>query len=384
MNLLLMCNKCESCSDKDVFLNYNKNSSKNSLMHHKVEISKKEIISNDYSINNLEIIDYPYSFNFNNNFTPLNSNNYNIKIPQNDYYLNNITKVEKLPNNQFDNSTINDKDSMNSLNSSSLIINNDESFLKNKALLSNYYTNYENLKNRNLKIKLIPNKKVKTSKKISKKIRLNIDVGKNSSHIFKDKRAIKSSSQIFKMKKNNKEIKVAKTVSDEYQKVKKCKTNIIMNTNDSKKKTNNILNKKNILGRVNYIKNKNYISFNEPKNKERKNKLDLNGIKKIFKGNIFCKNYSFKKNKLSKKKVSFLPKRQFSNSSKGNNCLLINKNIIKSYRNTTTNKLDNKKININFSYLLINNRDNHSLSKSYINPFDKLKFKKNKKLNIVI
>ena len=45
------------------------------------------------------------------------------------------------------------------------------------------------------------------------------------------------------------------------------------------------------------------------------------------------------------------------------------------YRNTT-NYVEKKKNNINFSYLWLNKkefRDNHYLSKSYINPFDNIK-----------
>lgn len=377
MNLFFVCKKCESCSDKDVLLNYSKNNSRTSLINknEKVDIPKDEIISND-STNNLEIIDYPYPFNFNDNFSSQsNTNKYNIKVPQRSYYLNNMNKIEKIPNDQLDKNSTNSNNKNNSLSNSSLILNNDESFVQNKALLSNYYENYENLKNKKMKRmkKKIPNKKPKTSKKAVKKIGLKIMKEKNNSYVILTKKNIKSNSLILKIKQNQeKEVKT----NEEYPKIKKSKTNFFTN---GRKSAKNIieLNTESILQRINHITNKDYVTYNKYSRKQSKN--NSKNSTKIYQCKNNIKNNSYKNCKSTnkmKKKAAFFPKNEFLDSSMENKRSFIFKNNINIYRNTTTNYVEKKKNNINFSYLWLNKkdiRDNHYLSKSYINPFDKIK-----------
>jgi hypothetical protein len=345
MNLFFVCRKCESCSDKDVLLNYSKKNSRTSLINktEKNDIQKDEIISND-STNNLEIIDYPYPFNFNDNFSSQSyTNKYNIKVPQRNYYLNNMNKIEKLPNDQLDNNSININNKNNSLNNSSLILNNDESFIQNKVLLSNYYENYENLKNKKMKKmkRKIPNKKPKTGKRALKKIGLKIMNEENNSNILTEKN-IKSSSQILKIKQNQE--KAVKT-NEECPKIKKSKTNFFINR---KKKAQNIieLNTKSILQRINHIKNKDYTTYNKYSIKETKNKNSKNIWTKIYQGKNNIKNNSYKNCKSTNKtikKVVFFPINEFLDSSKENKHLFIVKNNVNTYRNTITNFVEKKK-----------------------------------------
>ena len=385
MNLFFSCNKCESCSDKDVSLNFNKKGSINSFLNKnkKADISKDDILSND-STNNLEIIDYPYHVNFNDNFisqSNTNRNGYEIKVPQRNYYLTNINKIEKLPSNKLDNSAINNNNNINnSLSDSSLILNNDESFLKNKALLSNYYANYENLKNKKMKMKLIPHNKPKTGKKLRKKFVFKIGMDKNNSDIILAKKSNKSNRKIFKLK-QNKEKKILKTeINGVHPKVKKCKTNFSINLkNNEKTKNINTLNTKNILDRINYMKNRHYVTYNKCNKKEiiDANKKPKNISIKIYRYKKMLKNYSYKNCSSINKKIKkeyILPIIKFSNSSEDNKQSFKNKNNINICRKTT-NSTDNNKINLNFSYLLPNKKDykdNHYLSKSYINPFGKI------------
>ena len=374
MSLFFECQKCEICYDKDVLLNFNKKNSRSSLLNknEKVDISKDEIISID-STNNLEIIDYPYHINFNANFSSqTNTDKYNIKVPQRNYCLNNMNQIEKIQNSQLDNNTINGNNINNSLNNSSLILNNGESFVQNKALLSNYYENYENFKNKKkkkMKIK-IPHKKSKVGKKAVNIFGLKDSIQKNNSYVILTKKDIKSKSQILTIKQNReKEMKT----EGEYPKIKKSNTNFF--TNISKKEKNIIvLNTESILQRINYRKNKDYLAYNKYSRKQSK-KNSKNSIitsKKIYQGKNNIKNNSYKNCKSTNK---IIKKDAFLDSSKENKRSFIVKSNLNIYRNTT-NYVEKKKNNINFSYLWLNKkefRDNHYLSKSYVNPFDNIK-----------
>lgn len=397
----LVCNKCENCTEKDVLLNYNKKNSKNSLINKKVEIPKDEIISNDDSTNNLEIIDYPYAINFNQDFiSNLNHNNYNLK-QQSNYYINKVNKIKNLPTDQLDNSNIKSNSKKNSLSSSSLIINNEDNFLQNKVLLTNYYENYENIKKKEIQKKRIPYKKItndknnnlcnksgRTNKKVGEKREV---IAKRVAESFSAKKNNKSNSQILNMKNNNKGFRIMKTELGDYHKVKKSKTNFIMRNRSNKTRKNIIFKKKNNLIKERFLKQNIHITYNKNNNS---NKNPLSKLKKNNKEALNAKqNYSkYEKslNKFDKKNLLFYPKVKCNDSSNNNSHSLANKMSFNNHRNTNitnaTNYTGSKTNNLNFSYLWLYNKDNHYLSKSYINPFEKYENKKLKNihnLNIV-
>lgn len=447
MNLVyLVCNTCEGVSEKDIPLNLKKKNSKNSIINQNIEIPKDEILSND-STSNLEIIDYPYAINYSENYSSqFLVNDLNVKRPTNDFYLNHIKNIQKLPNNKLESNNINSSSIRNSLGESSLIVNNEDNIIQNKALLSNYYENYENLKKKNIIKKYIPknnNKKIKNDKNNCKKLIIKIDMGKKYINTILTKN-YSSINQIFKLKKKDKEIKTVRTDIKKYKTIKKCKTNFkidlpkkiqkiyqnnrnteihhnnkvilnnkslilknknINNNNNNKILNNNnsfVINNKNI--RINHKKlilnhknnylnnnnnncidkekylNKKYISYCEDNNKNKKSqeKAPVNKLKKIYKGANTLDHNKYKNKSSNKigKKYSLLPKMKFSNSSNKIKDSLINKMYANNYRNTTTNNIENRRNNFDFSYLWLSNRDTTYLSKSYINPFDKIVNKK--------
>ena len=396
MNLFyLVCNKCENCNEKEVLLNYNKKNSKNSLINKKVEIPKDEIISNDDSTNNLEIIDYPYAFNFNQGFISNPSqNNYNLKQPQSNYYINKVNIIKNLPTDQLDNSNIKSNSKKNSLSSSSLIVNNEDNFLQNKVLLTNYYENYEKFKKKGIQKKIIPYKKINKDKNnnlCNKSERNNTKIGEKAYMItkrvvesFSSKKNNKSNSQILNMKNNNKDTKRMKNDLGDYPKIKKSKTNFIMRNRNNKTRKKIILKNKNNLVKERFLKKNIFITHKKNNN----NKNPLTKLKKIVKGFHNTKqNYSkYKKsfNKFDKKNLLFYTKAKYNHSSNNNSHSLTNKMSFNNYRNANTTNATNytgrKTNNLNFSYLWLYNKDNHYLSKSYINPFDK--FERNKIKNI--
>ena len=394
MNFLyLVCNKCENCSEKDVNMNFNKKSSKTSLINNKMEIPNDEKISND-STNNLEIIDYPYSKNYNEEFsTKIDSNNFNRNINQNNYYMSNINKIKKLTNDFLDSNNSN-KSPKHSLNSSSIVINNDDNFLQNKKFLSNFYSQNEkindNKKNivphKRIIIKNKNNKIIYDKKNIRKKIGLKIDVDKKRIKKDLNKNNNKSNSQVISMKNSKRKFKTVKPYLEEYQKIKKNKTSFVMRGKSNKIKSNLYIQNKNMLDKDIFLKRKNFIFYNEYQNKDKiqKNKTPINKLKKVDKyGNninkIFYMNNNNKSLNNIEKKYVFLSKEKINDSSNEISNSLTNKNnLVNNYRNTTTSYGYNKKNILNFSYLWLNNRDNHYLSKSYINPFDKIENKKKK------
>ena len=403
MNLFyLVCNKCENISEKDIPLNFNRKNSKSSIIKKNVEMSKDEIISSD-STNNLEIIDYPYTINFKEDLSSPNFNKLNLKITKNNHYLNNINKIQKLPNDQMENSIIDINSKKNSL-SSSFIINNEDNFIQNKALLNNYYAKYENSKNnkdnnnnkRNtIKSKIMPKKKTFCNKKIVKNVPLKMEILKNDSDIILANKNSKSNRQILKVKKNIKDIKVIKANLEEYQIIQKCQTNCITNKVSSKKKKAILCNTQ-FYKRDTISKYNNYITYNENikkvkvnKDKE-KNKTNnqIYKLKKIYNGGNSPKFNIIRKNQSSikiDKKCFFPPFLKLNNSFKDNNNSNLNKINLVNYRNSTAYNIERKKNNLNFSHLwLYNNKDNFYISKSYINPFDISEHKRiRKKLNII-
>ena len=148
-------------------------------------------------------------------------------------------------------------------------------------------------------------------------------------------------------------------------------------------KNNNINNKNNnnnnFIDKDNYLKKK-YISNygGNSKNKISQEKVPVNKLKKIYKGANTLNNNKYKNKSLNKigKKYSFFPKMKLSNSSNKIKDSLINKMYANDYRNTTTNNIENRRNNMDFSYLWLSNRDTTYLSKSYLNPFDKIVNKK--------
>lgn len=126
----LACNKC-NLSEKDSF-----SITKGSMAKNKDEINKDNFINledNNQSTNNLEIIDYPYSFNSNQDETKTN----HIETEENNDYINEKNLLEKGLNDNIRYRNNN----RNTLNSSSLILKNEDSITQNKILLKNLYNN---------------------------------------------------------------------------------------------------------------------------------------------------------------------------------------------------------------------------------------------------
>ena len=162
MKIFFACKKSSSSSLNNLDINPG-NSSTNQEEKNNPDNLLLSTNDNNNSSYNLEIIDYPYSSNFNDDKTvTMNSacKNINTKnktnILINNYNPQKILKEErnnsiKLFNYDFYNS---------SSNSSSGIINNEDSVIQNKMLLNAYYQNYNNFNPNNINNKNnIPNKK---------------------------------------------------------------------------------------------------------------------------------------------------------------------------------------------------------------------------------
>ena len=381
MNLLFLFCKCENYSENDINLNLNKKTSRNSLRKNKIDNQNDEILSND-STSNLEIIDYPYTKNYKEEkISTLNSNNVNINNSPSNYYMSNINKVKKITNDLIDNDIFNNKSPKNSINnSSSIIVNNDDNFLQNKAFLSNFYSNCESINKKIGKKDMVPNKKFikkNRNKNLRKKLRSKMDIGKPYSGLDFIKMNQKSNSQTISAKNINRKNKTIKSCLDGFRKIKKCQTNIAIHDKGDKLKTNKIKKNKKLLNKI-HPKRKNFISYNQYKNKDeiKEGKKSLNIIKNVYKVciniNYINKSYDISHNKLnnSDKKFISVPRRTRNSSYSGIGNPLTNKN------NLNTNSYGCKKKNIlNYSYLWLSNRENNCLSKSCANPFDKIKDK---------
>ena len=144
MNYLYsICNGCDNATEKESLLYFNK---KDSLLSNNFEIPNEELISIDSTFNNFVIIDYPYD--------QLSSNSKDLGRYHCNYKLKNKNNLKNKYDRRIYNHEILDKNFnlKNSINSSSSeIINNEDSISHNKALLLNYYSKKQNLKNNSIK-----------------------------------------------------------------------------------------------------------------------------------------------------------------------------------------------------------------------------------------
>ena len=362
MNILnLVFGKCQNI-ERDSLINFYKKNSRASIDIIDKENKNEEIISNE-STNNLEIIDYPFSnnlneeynfpiMNINKNFNNLNifEDNYNININNNNDTIKNIFNENYNNDNILNKKYINN--SINSLNGSSDIISNEDNVKHNKALLS-LYTHYKN------KEPIISKNNTETRvKNIFSKFGTKIEISSPDTDTFLSKKSNKSKSP--KDKKQKIKINLKKS-----NKLEKCNTNFVITRNKIKIKSGKNKIKNNLMslgvnqsnkktGIINSCKISNYnknILKKKQKNMTIKNKLQKNiiygknninkSISKIFKNISIC-DY--------------------------NNNISINKTKSVS-RNDTSNYKDSKGNSVNYSYLWINNKDNHFKSYTITNPF---------------
>ena len=137
----LICTNCNTSEKENLLLKgYLKNDKNNYINDNKKKLNSNNTssVDNNYSTNNLEIIDYPYSINDDETFQ-VNSNEVNIK--EFEVLNNGLTKSK------FFDEVFNEKNiylSRNNytvpINTSSGIINNEESITQNKKLLKNLYS----------------------------------------------------------------------------------------------------------------------------------------------------------------------------------------------------------------------------------------------------
>ena len=192
MNYLYsICNGCDNATEKESLLYFNK---KDSLLSNNFEIPNEELISIDSTFNNFVIIDYPYD--------QLSSNSKDLGRYYCNYKLKNKNNLKdkydrRIYNHEILDKNFNLKNSINS--SSSEIINNEDSISHNKALLLNYYSKRQNLKNNSKKNSIIKINDIKeiennikkgneTNKKNtgnkSKNIKLKIEISYPDSHSY--------------------------------------------------------------------------------------------------------------------------------------------------------------------------------------------------------
>ena len=207
------------------------------------------------------------------------------------------------------------------------------------------------------------NKKTKINNNNNNKIILN-----NKSLILKNKNIGLNNKNIILSNKsfiiNNKNIRI------NHKKLTLNHKNTNINTNIN---TNN----NNCLDKEKYL-NKNYISYYEGYSRNKANKIPkekspVSKLKKLYKGANTLNHINYKNKSLNKKekKYSFLPKMKFSSSTNKIKDPLINKIYVNNYRNISTNNIENRRNNMNFSYLWLTNRDTNYISKSYLNPLNK-------------
>ena len=441
----LICINCDKEKNDDSFLllglkdekNLNKNNLDNSNL-----MSNSDINANNSTNNYLEIIEYPYSLN-NNQIENNNDNNISeqvyipiktetikrniiedfdddlldIKPPklfvapnkdnkdnnQENKIVYNDKNKYKIPmeNNNIINNEVNSFIKVNSNNSESYI-NNDNSIINNKILLTNYYKNAQN-KNNN-------------------------DQQNDQSNVEKDKKEIETSNindiNNSNIKNNNKFVglKIDYPFPDTHgfylkSNEKSPSINLPANNNDlnSNKKSlkdgENGRNRKNLFlkkmknkvsGQKN--KNKNYFfqsDFKKPKNKAKSNynvnidKIKANLVKEKKNArikDIELKNKMFKK----KKKLTFNSLSNFNNKydlkfrtsndetimffnqteinklHNSNNIFLkniINKKINMRYKNIFKSYYEKRKITNTFNISRVANQSNIYSSKNYTNPF---------------
>ena len=361
MNILhLVFGKCQNI-EKDSLINFYKKNSKTSLEIIDKGNPNEEILSNE-STNNLEIIDYPYSndlgeeYNFpvTNIHNNLNTNNfqdnYNINTNNNDTIknmFNENSNNDNILNNRYRNN------SLNSLNGSSDIISNEDNLKHNKALLS-LYNHFKNKE----PIKKINNNET-NFKNIFSKFGTKIEISSPDTDTFLSKKSNKSKCP----KEKNSKIKINLKKSNI---LGKCNTNFVSFRN----KTNNKLGKNKT---TNNLK-----SLNVNQNNKKREIIHVSKITN-YKMNIFKK----KKNNLSimnklqknlihgKKSINKSISKIFKNISVCNYNTNISINKTKTIsRNDTSNYKESKGNSLNYSYLWINNKDNHFKSNTISNPFN--------------
>ena len=406
MNFInLICNKCE-CKDKDIFTNIYNKESKSSLINQKIEMQKDEIISND-STNNLEIIEYPYPVNLREDYISKLGYNNSKRSLDNNYFIYEENKIQKI---EEEKEKINNYNSIfnsnkNSLNNSSLIMNNEDSLVQNKALLSRYYANCQNLKNQSIRNQIVSMKNNNQENKNfpfkyknkDYKLPLKIETcGKDDFIALLSNKNNKSNKQIINTEKISKQKDIFGQNKNKDFDIKKLKTNYTFHKkNENSKSDKNMV----IMHQKQNYKHKNLynsklstyttVNNNDKKSISKNSKTPINKSTKAstdksgdIKKDIF-KKYN-NSNKFGKKYINH-PKIQLSNSSSfnDNSYIMLNKNYFLSYRNTATDYIENKKKHLDFSYLWLNNKGFQSSSRSYMNPFDKgkKKYSRNIKYN---
>ena len=371
--------------------NFSKKDSKILSGINRNEKRKEEILSTD-STNNLEIIDYPYS----NNITE----EINFQIDSFDYYkINDKNEIQNIISDLDDCNILNNNDNnrRNSLNNSSEIIINEENLSKNKALLNNYYSNRQNLKNKSInnnnvnntndniininQIKNIGDNYIKESNEIDtkynhiNKLGEKIDMPSPDSSSFISKKINNKSKSQGEIEKEDKKIKV-KIDLKKNQKLEKNNTNYILFKKNNKDVRKNII-----------LKKKGDINSN---NKDKKNRVY--NTDRIYTPINNCRNIPKKhiiKNKLQKKSIqgknTVMSNNQFYKIKKNyssfryNDYIILNNNK-SAIKNLVSSYLENEQNNLDFSYLWINNRGSHNSTKTILNPFEKIEIKK-KKIN---
>lgn len=395
MNYLYsICNGCDNATEKESLLYFNK---KDSLLSNNFEIPNEELISIDSTFNNFVIIDYPYD--------QLSSNSKDLGRYHCNYKLKNKNNLKNKYDRRIYNHEILDKNFnlKNSINSSSSeIINNEDSISHNKALLLNYYSKKQNLKNNSKKNKIIKINDIKeiennikkgneTNKKNtgnkSKNIKLKIEISYPDSHSYisnvsnkpKNLLRIRKNLSIKDSNINLKKYKHLQNSKTNYNIFKNCKIkNIMKNKNTIKNKDINLELQKSFKIRSHNI-SKIYPYQNI--NKKSHNKIFKNKLININKKNNYKIkekiNRIFPKNKNSKNKIN---NSYIDNSDMILNNLKNNKSTLSNTISCYANKKNNK---INFSYLWLNNKSNDSeiTSKTIRNSFDKFQTKnKNRKI----
>lgn len=333
-------------------------SEENSFLMSKIsnnkEEKKEEVCTssngNDKSTNSLEIIDYPYPSNYNQEVSFINSGS-EIKF-KGDETNETINNESYMRLHELIEEKLNMK---NSLNSSSCVLNNEDSITQNKIILQNLYNNHNNnvINKNSIKNNKIQNGKNNTllTKKNGKTKKKKIIKRKRNNYTLELKmEKYHPSSERFSGGKNFLENKVIneqiQTQRDRKEKNKKSKSKskLLNNNIDSKPKKknitrnqNNVINPSNTLNSVNKNKFSNILYF------------ESFSIKNNF---ISSSSKSFK-NK-NNKKINLLFKQKIQDIiNKKTKCLKIND--IKNYKS-------NKKF-LNLTKLTTSNETSTSLNK---------------------
>lgn len=340
--------------------------SKTNTINNKEENQKKELLmtssnGNDNSTNNLEIIDYPYPSNIEKDVSLINNTSeINYKVDENEEIINNESYMRL---HELVEEKLNRK---NSLNSSSDVINNEDSIIQNKKILQNLYSSRNNNNQKIIKnIKFDNSKNIyinKTNVKI--KNSKNKIVNKKKNHYTFELKVNKfhHSSNKFSFAKHLFEKKIIKRKKQKYVNEKKIK---------SKSKSKNINNIKKNIQKNNNSKNQIHILNTEntsniiKKNRKLINVLYFKSFSKQIKLLNSSLNSSKNKNKKSlQKKILF--KKRIEGIEIKKMKKLNNKTIIES--NRTNKKIGNvpKLKNNETNTSMKNRKTNSTIYSSYI------------------